>query len=65
MLAGAQEAKRGKVGWHFQKAVQLQHFLKQKPPAHVFGEADFREFWNRCCPPPLPETEWQQQYPDE
>jgi len=53
-----------KWDWHFQDAVRLQRFLKQKPPAHVFGEADFREFWKRCCQP-LPETEWRQQYPDE
>lgn len=54
------------INWesHFHDAGQLRRFLKQKPPDHVFGEADFHEFWDRYCRP-LPETEWQQQYPDE
>jgi hypothetical protein len=49
---------------HFPKAGQLRCFLKQRSPDHVFGEQDFREFWDRHCRP-LPETEWQQQYPEK
>jgi hypothetical protein len=49
---------------HFPDAGQLRRYLKQRPPDHVFGEADFREFWDRHCRP-LPETEWQQQYPEK
>jgi hypothetical protein len=58
--------KLDQIKWdrHFRKAGKLRRFLKQKAPDHVFGEKDFREFWDRHCQP-LSETEWQQQYPEE